>query len=150
MPRTYSQLLLHITFSTKYRTPWINDECAKHLYPLIGGIIRKEGGALLERGGIADHLHLYIRWRPDESISNLMRVVKSRSSAWIHETYPKLAEFAWQEGYAAFTVSKSNEEAVKHYIANQEEHHRNFDFKAELQKLLQAHQIEYDERYAFD
>jgi putative transposase len=150
MPGTYSQLLYHIVFSTKHRTPWINADCANKLYPFIGGTIRKEGGSLLERGGIADHIHLLIRWRPDESISNLLRVVKSRSSAWVHETYPQLSDFAWQEGYGAFSVSKSNEDAVKHYIATQEDHHKKFDFKSELLKLLHAHEIEYDDRYIFD
>jgi putative transposase len=150
MPGTYSQLLLHIVFSTKQRTPWITTEVAERLYPYIGGIVRGERGVLLAIGGIEDHVHLYVRWRPDGSISDLMRTVKARSSKWIHDTYPELAAFAWQEGYAVFTVSKSQEDGVKGYIAGQREHHRQYDFSSELLKLLRAHGVEFDERYVFD
>lgn len=106
MPGTYSQLLMHIVFSTKHRERWIAGEVAERLYPYMGGIIRSEKGSLLEIGGVADHVHLLIRWRPDESVSSLMRIVKSRSSLWIHQTFAALTPFAWQEGYSAFSVSK--------------------------------------------
>jgi len=83
-------------------------------------------------------------------ISDLMRAVKARSSKWIHETFPTLGTFAWQEGYSVFTVSKSQEPAVKQYIASQAEHHKKEDFKSELLKLLTAHGVEFDEKYVFD
>ncbi|MEZ6235231.1 MAG: IS200/IS605 family transposase [Phycisphaerales bacterium] len=150
MPGTYTQLLLHIVFSIRQRTPWISSDTAERLYPYIGGIIRAEKGVLLDIGGIEDHIHLYIRWRPDAALSDLMRTVKSRSSKWVHATYPDLAEFAWQEGYSAFSVSKSQEPAVKRYIASQREHHATDDFRAELLKMLRAHRVEFDERYVFD
>jgi len=79
-----------------------------------------------------------------------MRTVKARSSKWVHETFPNLGAFAWQEGYSAFSVSKSQEDAVKHYIANQAEHHKKEDFKSELLRLLRLHGIEFDERYIFE
>ena len=150
MPGTYSQVLLHVVFSTKHREKWISAQVAERLYPYIGGIIRAEKGTLLDIGGVEDHVHLYLRWRPDESISNLMRVVKARSSKWVHETFPSLASFAWQEGYSAFSVSKSQEDAVKKYIAIQAEHHRREDFRSELLRLLKAHGVEFDERYVCD
>lgn len=151
MPGTYTQLLFHIVFATKHRTPWITPDIAEHLYPYIGGIVRAERGSIYAIGGIEDHIHLYIRWRTDDALSNLMRTVKARSSKWIHDTFPELSDFAWQEGYAAFSVSKSQEEALKTYIANQREHHgKADDFKAELTKLLRAHKIEFEERYVFD
>ncbi len=150
MPGTYSQLLLHIVFSTKGRTPWISQDIAGRLYPYIGGIVRAERGVLYDIGGVEDHIHMYLRWRPDGSISDLMRTVKARSSKWVHETYPNLAEFAWQEGYSVFSVSKSQEEAVKKYIAAQAEHHKREDFKSELLRILRVHGIEFDERYVFD
>lgn len=136
MSGTYSQLLLHGVFSTNHREPWITAEVAERLYPYIGGI--------------EDHVHLYWRWRPDESVSNLMRTVKARSSRWIHETFPALTDFAWQEGYGVFSVSKSQEPAVKSYIAGQREHHQQTDYKSEFLKLLRAHDVEFDERYVFD
>jgi hypothetical protein len=77
-----------------------------------------------------------------------MRTVKAQSSKWVHDTFPNLRAFAWQEGYSVFSVSKSQEAAVKKYIAGQEEHHRKEDFKTEL--LLRKQEIEFDERYVFD
>jgi len=150
VPGTYSQLLLHVVFSTKGRTTWIGADVAERLYPYIGGIVRAERGALYAIGGIEDHVHLYLRWRPDGSVSDLMRTVKSRSSKWMHETYPHLAAFSWQEGYSVFSVSKSQEDALKSYIARQAEHHAKEDFKTELTRLLRAHAVEVDERYLFD
>jgi putative transposase len=150
MPGTFSQVLLHIVFSTKQREPWITSDIAEQLYPYIGGIVRAQKGTMYDIGGIEDHLHLYLRWRTDETISDLMRNVKASSSRWIHENFPALSSFAWQEGYAVFSVSKSQEGAVKKYIANQVEHHKKEDFKTELLRFLRLHGIEFDERYVFD
>ncbi len=150
MPGTYSQILLHIVFSTKHRQPWITDELAPRLYAYMGGIIGAERGVLYDIGGIEDHVHLYLRWRPDKSISDLMRTVKPRATSWVHDEFPACGDFAWQEGFSVFTVSKSQEPAVKVYIANQREHHKQEDFKSELLRLLRAHGIEFDERYVFD
>jgi len=147
VPGTYSQLLLHVVFSTKGRTPWITHEVADRLYPYIGGVIRAEKGVLLDIGGIEDHVHLYLRWRPDGSISDLMRTVKAQSSKWLHAEFPALHDFAWQEGYSVFSVSKSQEDAVKKYIAGQAEHHKKEDFKIELLRLFRAHGVEFEERY---
>jgi len=150
MPGTYSQLLLHVVYSTKKRTPWIATEVAERLYPYIGGIIRAEKGVLYDIGGVEDHIHMYLRWRTDGSVSDLMRTVKARSSKWVHHTFPTLREFAWQEGYSVFSVSKSQEGAVKKYIAGQAEHHKKRDFKSELLRILRAHGIDFDEKYVFD
>ena len=150
MPGTYSQILLHIVFSTKHREPWITAEAAERLHPYMGGIVRAEKGVLYDIGGVEDHVHMYLRWRPDESVSDLMRTVKARSSKWVHDTFPGEGGFAWQEGYSVFSVSKSQEGAVKAYIAGQHEHHRKEDFKSELLRILRAHEIEFEERYVFD
>ncbi len=150
MSGTYSQILLHVVFSTKHREQWITAEVADRLYPYMGGIIRAEKGVLYDIGGVEDHVHLYLRWRPDATVSDLMRTVKARSSKWVHDAFPTLASFAWQEGYSVFTVSKSQEGAVKSYIAGQIEHHKNEDFKSELLRMLRLHEVEFDERYVFD
>ena len=150
MPGTYSQLLLHVVFSTKGREPWIAGELTPDLYAYIGGIVRAERGTLLAAGGVEDHVHLYLRWRTDGSISDLMRTVKARSSLWVYQTRPALEHFAWQEGYSIFSVSKSREEAIRAYIAGQAEHHRQESFKSELLALLRRHGVEFDERYVFD
>ena len=125
-------------------------DCAGALHSYMGGIIRAEKGVLYEIGGVADHVHMLLRWRTDDAVSNLMRHVKGRSSLWVHETFPALGGFGWQDGYSVFSVSKSREESVKRYIANQAEHHRKEDFRSELLRLLKAHGIEFNERYVFD
>jgi REP element-mobilizing transposase RayT len=150
MPGTYSQILLHVVFSTKHRARLIDAELADQLYPYIGGIVRAQKATLYAIGGVEDHVHLYLRWRTDHAIAELMRTIKSRSSKWVHEKFPNHRRFAWQEGYAAFSVSKSQEPAVKQYIATQAEHHKKGDFKSELLRLLRAHGIDFDERYVFD
>lgn len=150
MPGTYSQLLLHVVFSTKGRRPWITADVAERLYAYMGGIVRAEKGVLYDIGGVEDHMHMYLRWRTDGSVSDLVRTVKARSSKWIHDSFPALREFAWQEGYSVFSVSRSQEEAVKKYIARQTEHHKKEDFNSELLKLLRAHGIEFDERHVFE
>lgn len=150
MPGTYSQILLHIVFSTKHREPFITAELADRLYPYMGGIMRTEKAVLYAIGGVEDHVHLYLRWRPDQSVSDLMRTVKSRSSKWVHETFAPLNAFAWQEGYLVFSVSKSQEEAVKRYIVQQAEHHKREDFKSELLRMLRMHDVQFDQRYVFD
>ncbi len=150
MPGTYSQLLLHVVFSTKRREPWITPDIAHRLYPYIGGIVRAEKGVLYDIGDIEDHVHMYLRWRPDGAVSDLMRTVKSRSSKWLHAEFPALHDFAWQEGYGVFSVSTSQEEAVKNYIRSQAEHHAKEDFRSELLRILRAHGVEFDERYVFE
>ena len=150
MPGTYSQILLHVVFSTKQRSSYITPEIQGRLYDYLGGIIRAEKGTVYAIGGMPDHLHILLRWRTDGAISDLMRTLKARSSRWVHETFPNSGGFAWQEGYAVFSVSKSAEANVKAYIENQAEHHRKRDFAEELLALLHAHGIEYDERFVLD
>jgi REP element-mobilizing transposase RayT len=150
MPGTYSQILLHVVFSTKRRGPFIKPEIRQRLYDYIGGIVRAERGALYAIGGMAEHVHMLLRWRTDRAIADLMRTVKARSSLWGHKTFGGASDFAWQEGYAVFSVSKSAEADVKRYIESQPDHHRGRDFKEELLALLWAHGVEFDERYVFD
>ena len=150
MPGTYSRLLYHVVFSTKRRTQTITESLRPRLYDYMGGIIRSERGVSYEIGGTADHVHLLFRWRTDESLAALMRNVKSHSSRWVHQTFPTMGAFQWQEGYAAFSVSESQREAVANYIRNQAEHHRSLTFEDELVRLLEAHNIEYDARYLWD
>lgn len=150
MPSTYSNLLYHVVFSTKGRAAMLKAETQHRVHEYIGGIIRGERGIAYQIGGMPDHVHILLRWRTDESIATLLRLIKSNSSRWIHETFPMMASFAWQEGYGAFTVSQSQKDAVAQYIANQEQHHRSKSFQDEYVELLRAHQVEYDPRYLWD
>ena len=151
MPGTFTNLLYHLVFSTKERLPLIGESFQEELYKYMGGIIRGEGGVLLEIGGIADHVHLLAKLKPTIAVSDMLRLLKANSSKWINdEQKVKQRKFGWQDGYAAFTVSESQAPRVVRYIRSQEAHHRKLDFKEELIALLKKHRIEYDERYLWD
>jgi REP element-mobilizing transposase RayT len=128
MPSTYSNLLYHIVFSTKDRERLIADDFKEELYRYMAGIAREEGGSLLEIGGIEDHVHLLAKFKPSIAVSDMLRLIKTNSSKWLHEE-KKHARFGWQEGYAAFSVSESQMVAVRRYIRNQASHHRRQSFQ---------------------
>ena len=98
-------------------------------------------------GGIDDHVHLVIGIPASLAVSKAVQVIKGASSKWIHETFPELVRFQWQDGYGAFTVSKSQLNEVVHYVARQREHHKALTFQDEYKAFLQKHAIDYDERY---
>jgi len=143
-------LIYHIVFSTKNRQPLITGEVKSRLYEYIGGTIRKQGGIALAINGMSDHLHVLAKLRADKAVSDVLRDLKANSSGWMHKVFPELKDFSWQNGYGAFTVSASQIEKVKEYIANQEKHHQKIgSFRDEFIKLLRANEIEFDEKYLF-
>jgi putative transposase len=150
MPQSFTCLSYHIIFSTKDRVPSIADEIQDRLYQYIGGVIRAADGVLLLAGGTADHIHLLASISKQQSISDALRNIKTNSSRWVHETFPKHQAFQWQSGYAAFSVSYSNVADVKAYIGNQAEHHRKTTFKEEYIAFLKRHDIQYDEKYIWE
>lgn len=125
----------------------ITTDVRARLYEYIGGTIRGLGGVMLSIGGIEDHNHVLTKLRPDRSVSDLLRDLKANSSGRMHDVFPELKDFSWQRGYGAFTVSASQVDKVRQYIANQEEHHREQDFREEFIGLLIKNGIEFDERY---
>jgi putative transposase len=147
---TYTCLQYHFVFATKDREPYITEEIRPRLYDYIGATIRADGGVLKAIGGMPDHLHLFVSFRADMAISDLMRDVKANSSGWIRQNFDLGNRFQWQVGYGAFTVSRSQAKKLESYIARQTEHHRKKSFKEELIELLEAHGIEYDERYLWE
>jgi len=147
MAHSYTNLLYHIVYSTKNRTPWLTEPIRSRVHAYIGGGIRDEGGAALSIGGVSDHVHILARLRQDKAISAVIGAIKANTTGWIHREFAQLADFEWQNGYAAFTVSKSQEGKVKQYIEGQEEHHREKRYQDELIELLDAHGIEYNLRY---
>ena len=144
MPGTYSRILLHVVFSTKGRARLITPDLEPRLHAYLGGIVRDEKGVACEIGGTGNHVHLLVSWRTDESVAGLVRRVKGGSSLWVHQTFPGLQAFAWQEGYGAFSVSESRVERVREYISNQAEHHRVATFEEEFVALLKRHKIEFE------
>jgi len=144
---SYTNLFYHIVFSTKERRALLTDELLPRVIQYIGGIIRQLKGQLLEGGGISDHVHLAVTIPPTSTVGDFVGTFKANSTNWIHKTFPGLATFSWQDGYAAFTVSPSAMARMKQYIRSQQEHHRRMSFQEELMALLEKHGIEYDERY---
>ena len=117
------------------------------LYAYIGGTTKALKGVLIASGGVDDHIHLLVRLPAILSIADLVRQIKCSSTNWVRTTYPQYNRFAWQEGYGAFSVSKSVKEQVITYIDNQKLHHKTLSFHDEFLFLLDKHGIEYDEKY---
>ncbi|MEO3405213.1 IS200/IS605 family transposase [Mucilaginibacter sp. CAU 1740] len=150
MPNTYTQLYTHIVFAVKYRQAVIQQEWEDHLHRYITGIVQNNGHKLIAINSVPDHLHLFIGLNPNQSISELMRLVKGDSSEFINKARYTTRKFQWQEGYAAFSNSNSQIDAVVKYILNQKQHHLKKSFKDEYLSILKDYSIEYDERYVFN
>lgn len=146
---SYTRLQYHIAFSTKERRLCLQSDRLSRTCEYIGGIIREQGGKMLAANGTADHVHIAAVGSPTVAISDLLRTIKTNSSSWIHQTFPDLRDFHWQDGYAAFSVSASVMPSVLSYIRRQAEHHEKMSFMEELVALLDRHGVEYDKRYLF-
>jgi putative transposase len=146
MPSTYTHLLYHLIFSTKHRAPVIDSSWRNRFHEYLGGTIAGLGGTPQGVGGVADHVHLLFSLKPTHCLSDFMRELKKSSSIWVSEEIG-LPSFQWQEGYAAFTVSASGRDAVRAYIAAQEEHHQVKSFREELIGFLEKSGVSYDPRY---
>ena len=149
MANTYTSLHYHIVFSTKNRIPYIKPEIEQRVWEYLGGVVRHHKMTALQVGGVDDHIHALIMAPPTIAPSQIAQYLKGESSKWIHETFPTLRAFAWQEGYGAFTVSRSGLVGVVCYIQRQRAHHQQKDFQAEYLDFLQRHGVEYDERYVW-
>ena len=147
MGHTSATLLVHLIFSTKQRRSSISADIREDLRAYMGGIVREMNGSALAINGTADHVHLLVRIPPVCSIAEVVRVVKTNSSRWVHQKWPSRRQFGWQTGYGVFSVSESSVTAVEKYIAEQEEHHRRRSFQEEFVQFLKRNKISYDERY---
>jgi putative transposase len=150
MPQSFVSLHYHLIFSTKGREPLIDDELRPRLVEYVHGILRREGARLRVAGGMPDHAHWLVTLHQSLPVADAVRMIKSCSSKWVHETFPRRRAFAWQAGYGAFTVSHSNLPTVDAYIRRQDEHHRTTTFRDEFLAFSRRHRIEYDERYLWD
>ena len=150
MSSTLTNLIYHVVFSTKGRLNLMEPNSKEDLFAYICGIVKGEGGAVLNIGGTMDHLHILFKSPPRISISELMKKIKGNSSKWMNEKHIGANKFKWQIGYGAFSVSESIVPKVSEYIGNQEEHHRKFTFRQEFLLLLEKHKVKYDEKYIWD
>ncbi len=146
MSSTHLSLHYHLVFGTKARTPLIVSAWRGRLHAFLGGSINTLGGIAEIVGGVADHVHLLVGLRATHRLADVLREIKSVSSAWVHREIGE-ATFAWQEGYGAFSVSASMLESVCSYIKHQEEHHRQRSFREEYVELLKRSGVKYDERF---
>src|SRR5580692_2476702 len=136
MPNTYSFLNIHCVFSTKERVPILTSEIRERLWPYLGGIAKQNGLRPKCIGGVADHVHLLLGLPPSVAPARAIQLIKGGSSAWIHQSFPELRNFGWQEGYGAFSVGISQVPDTINYIQQQEEHHRTRTFQEEYLSFL--------------
>lgn len=149
MANTYTQIHYQFVFATKYRNACIKPEWKNELHMFITGIIKRYEHKMLQINSMPDHIHLLIGMRPHQSVSDLIKSVKAESSKWINERKFSNIKFAWQDGYGAFTYSKSQITSVASYICNQEEHHRKKNFREEYISMLIEAGIAFEEKYIF-
>lgn len=150
MAGTFSQLYVQIVFAVKGRENLIQKPWREELYRYMSGIITGKNQKAIIVNGVADHVHVFIGLKPVMSVADITRDIKNNSSKFINEKGWIKRHFAWQEGYGAFSYSRSQIEKVYEYILNQEEHHKKQSFKEEYMLLLEKFAIDYDEKYLFD
>jgi REP element-mobilizing transposase RayT len=146
MSSTYLSLYYHVVFSTKNREPMIAATWRPKLFAYLAGTVEGLGARCEIVGGMEDHVHAMVRLRATHTLADFMRELKKSSSSWVHSDMDQRM-FAWQDGYAAFTVSASISDQVRRYIENQAAHHRQRSFLEELKALLVLSGVEFDERY---
>jgi len=147
MGNSYISGYFHCVFSTKNHNRWLNDVIQSKLFSYLGGIARDRGFKLLKAGGVEDHVHILISIPATLTIGQAMQYLKGGSSKWIHDNFPELKEFSWQEGYGAFSIGVSQIEKTTRYIENQAAHHRKKTFREELIEILNIHDISFEDKY---
>jgi REP element-mobilizing transposase RayT len=150
MPQSLVYNYIHITFSTKHRQAFIDNNINAELFGYIGGICKNKECKPIIVGGYKDHIHILCLLSQKIALMNLIEQIKSHSSKWMKTKGKKYQNFYWQRGYGAFSVNPSETEIVKNYIQNQEEHHKNKSFKKEYLAFLKKYKIDYDEKYVWD
>ena len=151
MPQSLARVVLHVVFSTKNREPFLKDaDLRKRLHAYMAGVLQRIGCEPILVGGVEDHVHLLGNLSRTVTIAELVEEAKKSPSKWVKDQGPQYREFFWQSGYGAFSVSQSNVEQVRAFIATQEEHHRKVSFQDEFRALCRKHGVEIDERYVWD
>ncbi len=150
MANTYTQILVQVVFAVKGRQSLISEKHREQVEKYVCGIIANKKSKPLAIYCNPDHCHILIGLHPSVSISEMARDIKANSSKWINENKWVLGKFSWQEGYGAFTYSRSQLSQVVQYIRNQPEHHRKKTFREEYMDFLQKFDIEYDDKYVFE
>jgi len=150
MANTYTQIIIHIVFTVKGRANLIKKPWNEEIYKYISGIIKSKNQKTYIVNGMPDHIHILVGMNGTISVSELVRDIKNNTSNFINNGKFVAGKFSWQEGYGAFSYSKSQAEKVYAYIANQEEHHRVKSFREEYVDMLEKFSVEYDEKHLFE
>ena len=148
MPNTYSQIHIQFVFAVKYRLGLIQPQWKERLHQYITAIFQRNQHKMIAINSMPDHIHLLAGVRPYQAISDLIQVVKSDSTRWLKKEQLS-SHFAWQDGFGAFSYSKSQIPAVTHYIQTQELHHSRISFREEYRQLLNEFEIPFLEEYIF-
>ena len=149
MTNTYTQIHIQAIFAVQNRDSVIRKSWKEELYKYINGIISNQGHKVLAINGMPDHIHVLFGMRPIQSLSDLMQDIKGNSSKWINQKGFVKGKFSWQEGYGAFSYSKSQIHSVIDYINKQEEHHRKKTFIEEYHDFLEKFEVAFDKQYIF-
>lgn len=149
MANTYTQIYIHAVFAVQERACLIKKEWREELFKYIAGILKNQGIKLLAIGGVEDHIHILFALSPKKALSDMIRDVKANSSRFINERGFVRGKFYWQEGFGAFSYSRSQIDKVSKYVLDQEKHHNGRSFREEYTQLLSQFDIEYDEKYLF-
>ena len=149
MANTYTQLHIQAVFAVQTRDCILRKEWKDELYKYITGIIQNHNHKVLAINGMPDHVHKLFGMRPTQSLSDLMQDIKGDSSKWINSNGFVRGKFSWQEGYGAFSYSKSDVKNVIEYIRNQEDHHKIRTFTEEYLDLLRKFEVDFNEAYIF-
>ena len=150
MSQSLVKNLVHLVYSTKLRQPLIPQAHQAALFSYQAGIFQQWDSPAIIIGGVEDHVHALFSLSKNHPLKKIVEEVKKGSSKWMKAQGPRVAEFSWQAGYAAFSVSQSSMAEVSRYIENQAEHHRNMTLQDELRALFKRHAMEFDERYIWD
>ena len=143
---SFDSLLIHCVWSTKHREKSLDSQLRDRLWPYLGGTAKQNKTKALAVGGTADHVHILVSLPATLSVAKAVQLLKGNSSKWIHETFPKMKSFEWQEGYGAFSIGISAVDATISYIRNQTEHHRMRTFREEFVAMLRKHRFDYEKR----
>ena len=146
MANTFTQIHIHSVFAVRNRQSLIQNTWKSELFKYITGILTQNGHKLLAINGMPDHIHLLFGFRPEQSLSDIMQKVKRSSSLWINKNKFVHGHFSWQEGFAAFSYSRSQLKDVIRYVENQELHHQKKSFSEEYRELMRLFEISFDER----
>ena len=150
MPQSLGNIIIHVTFSTKHREPFLHDGIKQRMHEYLASIVRNHGSECYRAGGIEDHVHIAIRLARTMSVADLVEQVKTGSSRWVKTQDERCQKFAWQTGYAAFSAYYKDVDRLLAYIDGQVEHHRRQSFQDEYRSLLIENGIDFDERYVWD